>query len=173
MQQHQHPADHMFAVSSVTHVVFTALDKTINWITLVRFILTRGNLWSISLVGSTFVFIRTGFEEDVICFGVVCEWNMSIYTHVVSKFTIFRDRLIEAVLPWGVRKALVTLFWSETWKSNKQIRRSETKNSWSRWTRTEYVLKILWYWIAFSLKKWLIFFQSSNFYYPYFNVNNC
>ena len=123
--QQQHPADHLFVISRVTHVVSTALDKTINWITLVLFILTRGELGSIFLVGSTFICIRTRFEEDVFCFGIVCEWNLSFYAHIVSKFTIFPCCLAETVLPWGARNAFVTLLWSETWKSNKQIRDSK------------------------------------------------
>ena len=120
MKQQQHPADHLFVVSRIAHVVFTAVDKTINWISLVLFILARGDLGSIFLIGSTFVLISASFKVDVISFRILCEWNITFYTHIVSKFTIFLYCLVKALLPWRARKALVTLFWSETWRPKTQ-----------------------------------------------------
>ena len=120
MKQQQHPADHLIVVSRVAHVVFTAVDKTINWISLVLFILARGDLGSIILIGSTFVLISASFKVDVISFRILCEWNITFYTHIVSKFTIFLYCLVKAHLPWRARKALVTLFWSETWRPKTQ-----------------------------------------------------
>lgn len=128
MKQQQHPADHLFVVSRVAHVVFTALNKTINWISLVPFILARGDLGSIFLIGSTFVLISASFKVDVISFRILCEWNITFYAHIVSKFTIFLYCLVEALLPWRARKAFVTLFWSETWRPKKTTNQeSETK----------------------------------------------